>query len=136
MASSNRMLGAIEDVDSPRRQADLENSVVRDELVRADLEGREWRTECRQRAIHALCVLPVGANQYVEVSGCPRMSVEGDSVPSEHHELGFRVCELDEQIPEVVRELDHGGSKARSGWGSPSGGTKGGRYRPRTSSHA
>jgi hypothetical protein len=46
-------------------------------------------------------------HQNVEIVRGPRMPVERDGVPAEHHEVHRGVRELDQQIAKVVGELDH-----------------------------
>lgn len=63
---------AINDVDTPRWNAKLEDSIVRRKVLDPYLERREWYSERSECGVHALRVFRVRFHQNVEVLGSAR----------------------------------------------------------------
>jgi hypothetical protein len=87
---------SIEDVDSPRRQADLQDPIIGGEVVFTDFEGRQRRAECGERLIDPSGIVWRRVDQNVDVLCSARMSVKRDCVAPHHDEGRAGVVELDE----------------------------------------
>lgn len=101
---------AVEHVDAPWGQADLQDAAVVGEVGFGDFEGMQGGAEGGQGAIDTLGVCRVRAHQHVQIFGRSRMAVVGNRVATHHDELGARVEQLDQQIAEVVEQLHQEGS--------------------------
>ncbi len=100
-------VSAIDDVDPSGWNPELEDTVVRSEILNADLERRERRPERDERRINTLGIVRIRFDQDVEVLGRTRMAMEGDGVTTKHDEAGSGVVELHEEIAKIVKQLDH-----------------------------
>jgi hypothetical protein len=100
-------LGAIDDIDAPRRHPELEDPVIRRKVVGVDFEGGEWGAERRECRVHPACVVGVGVNQHVEILRGARVPVEGDGVAPDDDESRLRFVQLHEDVAKIVEELDH-----------------------------
>jgi len=99
-------VGAIQNVDASRGQSDLQNAVISGEVCSLNFKRRKRRSECGERAVHALRVALVGPDEDVHVLGGARMAVEGHGVPIYQDKLRTCVGQLEQQVAKVIRKLD------------------------------
>jgi len=93
----------VQDIDAARRHTDLQDAVIGCEITLGDLELGEGGTERRECCVDATSIVRHGANQHIEVLGCTGMPMKRYGVPTDDHEVGSCVSELNQKIPEVFR---------------------------------
>ena len=87
-------VSAVQNIDAPRGQPDLEDPTVSHKIFSFHLETTERRSKVGKRSVYALRIASVGANQHVHVFSSARVAMKGNRMATHQNEFRPNVRKL------------------------------------------
>ena len=87
-------VSAIQHVDAPGRQPNLQDATVSGKIFCLDLKVTQWRSKVGESSVNAFRIVGVGAEQHVHVLGSAWMAMKCNRMASDEYEFRTHIRKL------------------------------------------